>query len=158
MPRFGLRKILGLPLALVLTLAQLPGIGLVAGAASDVGTVSAYGRATPTSTTRTIPYFSDSFSYAGTTYPYTMVGTNPRTSQATTTVRAVIVPLRFVFADGKVAEPGTSVGNVLRSPLFQRASFTSGVTQYGDAIRRAMFWQDVSGTNYHVLLDRPRVL
>jgi hypothetical protein len=149
---------LGLPLALVLAMTQLSGAGLAAGAASDAGSVSTYGRAAPTVSTRTIPYFSGSFSYAGGNYPYTMVGTNPRTSQATTVVRAVIVPLRFVFADGNVSEPGPAVGEVLRSPLFKPASFTSGITQYGDAIRRAMFWQEVARTNYHVLIAPARVL
>jgi hypothetical protein len=107
---------------------------------------------------RTVPFFSDSFSFNGTTYPYTMVGTNPRTSTATTTVPTVIVPLRFVFADGQVAEPGAAVSNVIASPLFQGAPFTSGTTQYGDAIRRAMFWSYDANTDYHVLLGQPTVL
>jgi hypothetical protein len=156
-PRFGRQKLLGLVVALVLSVAQLPAIGLAAGVPSDSETMLAYGHATPTSLTRTVPYFSDSFSYAGTTDPYTMVGTNPRTSQATTKVPVVIVPLRFVFADGSVSDPGTTVSDVLGSPLFRRASFSSGETQYGDATRRAMFWQDVAGTDYHALVEQSRI-
>src|SRR5207247_10205055 len=44
-----------------------------------------------------------------------------------------------------------------RSPLFRPAPFTSGVTQYADAIQRAEFWTYTQGTNYHVLLRRPTV-
>src|SRR4051812_35125025 len=109
--RLPLRKIFALPLAFVLALVQISGAGLVAGAASNVGTVSTYGRAAPTSSTRTVPYFSDTFNYSGTSYPYMMVGANPRLSRGTTTVRAVIVPLRFVFADGNVSDPGTTAND-----------------------------------------------
>lgn len=157
MGRSVFRKGLWLSLVLVLTLVNLPGAGLVASAADD-GSTSSHGSVVPTAGARTIPYFSDSFTYNSATYPYTMVGTDPFTSTATTTVPVVIVPLRFDFADGSVFDPGTAIDNVLDSPLFQTASFTSGNTQYGDAIRRAMFWQSVAGTGYHVLLGKPSVL
>jgi hypothetical protein len=127
-------------------------------AAAGPGLTTTLGSAQPTPDARTIPYFGDSFSFRGTTYPYTMVGTNPRTSQATTTVPTVIVPLRLVFADGNVSDLGSTVSNVLASPIFQSGRFTSGTTQYGDAIRRAMFWKYVSKTDYHVLLGQPTVL
>jgi hypothetical protein len=66
--------------------------------------------------------------------------------------------LRFVFADGRVSDPGTTAASTAASPLFQAAKFTSGTTQYGDAIRRAMFWDYVSRTDYHVLLGQPTVV
>jgi hypothetical protein len=116
------------------------------------------GHATPHSGIRTIPYFSDSFSFDGTTYPYDMVGTDPRTSRATTVVPTAILPLRFVFADGNVSDVGDIVAKTLASPIFTPARFSTGDTQYGDAIRRAMFWQDVAGRPYHVLLAPPVVL
>ena len=52
---------------------------------------------------KTIPYWSSSFTDPtnGVTYPYTMVGTNPFTTNASTTVPTVIIPFRFVFADGR---------------------------------------------------------
>jgi hypothetical protein len=116
------------------------------------------GHASPRSGVVTIPYFSDSFSYGGVTYPYDMVGTNPETTTATTIVPTVILPLRFVFADGNVAGLGNVVAQTIASPLFKPASFSSGNTQYGDAIRRAMFWTYDGGTSYHVLLRKPVVL
>lgn len=155
---FSIRRTLWLPIGLVLALVLLPSAGLASSGPANDGSTWSYGRVTPTSTTRTIQYFGDSFSYNNVTYPYTMVGTNLATSWATTTVPVLIVPLRFVFPDGHEADPAGAIRDVQASPLFTSASFTTGVTQYGDAIRRAMFWQDVSGTNYHVLLASPTVL
>jgi hypothetical protein len=129
-----------------------------AAAAGPGLTTTTLGSAQPTPDARTIPYFGDSFSFRGVTYPYTMVGTNPRTSQATTTVPTVVVPLRLVFADGNVSDLGSTVSNVIASPIFQSARFTSGTTQYGDAIRRAMFWKYLAKTDYDVLLGQPVVL
>jgi hypothetical protein len=106
---------------------------------------------------RTVPTFEDSFTYAGQTYSYQMVGTNPRLSKRRTVVPTVIVPLRFVFADGSKFEPGKTTAQLRRSPIFRRAAFASGITQYGDAIQRAEFWPDTQNTRYHVVL-RPTVL
>jgi hypothetical protein len=142
-------------------LAALTVAGMLAtatAATAGAGWTTTYGSANPSIGARTIPYFADSFDFGGTAYPYTMVGTNPRTSTATTTVPTVVVPLRLVFADGHVSEVGTSVKSVLASPIFQNARFTSGRTQYGDAIQRAMFWKYDATTTYHVLLGRPLVL
>jgi hypothetical protein len=122
-----------------------------------VGTTT-YGSVDPSLGANTVPYFRDSFSFNGVTYPYTMVGTNPRTSTATTTVPTVTVPLRFVFADGSISDPGTTPSAVAASPIFQSAHFTSGNTQYGDAIRRAMFWKYTAKTDNHILLGQPTEL
>jgi hypothetical protein len=107
---------------------------------------------------QTVPFFRDAFRLGRVTYPYAMVGTNPRTSDDTTSVPTTVVPLKFVFADGHIAHLGTTVSAVTASPLFQAARFTSGKTQYGDAIRRAMFWRYVAHTDYHVLLKPLTVL
>jgi hypothetical protein len=105
----------------------------------------------------TIPFFTSSFRYNGTTYPYSMVGTNPFTSDATTTVPTEVTPVRFVFADGTVFNAGTVVRSAVRSPIWQAASFISGNTQYGDAIQRAEFWS-VIRHGYHVRLAQPTVM
>jgi hypothetical protein len=153
--------VVGLAAALMaggLSASAVP-VGADAGANASTGELTTtFGSTSPAPGARTIPYFSDSFSSGGVTYPYKMVGTNPRTSSATTTVPTVIVPLRFVFADGSVSDPGTTPSAVVSSPLFQGAKFTSGRTQYGDAMRRAMFWNFVAATDYHVLLGQPVVL
>jgi hypothetical protein len=88
---------------------------------ATAGWTTTYGSANPALRAHTVPYFADSFDFGGVTYPYKMIGTNPRASTATTTVPAVIVPLRFVFADGHVFDPGSIVAATIASPLFQRA-------------------------------------
>jgi len=106
---------------------------------------------------RTIPFFDGSFAVGGQTFPFRIVGTDPATAPATTVVRTVVVPLRFVFANGKVFDPRSTIGALRASPLFRPSSFLTGDTQYGDAIQRAEFWQQVQGTSYHVLLHRPTI-
>jgi hypothetical protein len=120
----------------------------------------------------TIPHWSGQFFYHGIPYKYTMVGTDPRLGSATTVVPVVIIPLRFVFADGSVLDAGsdlidgqTAIHGIVNSPLFQPYPFSSGginlgTTEYPDAFQRANFWNYVStkSKDYHVLLDKPTVL
>jgi len=119
----------------------------------------------------TIPHWTGSFTHQGLTYPYTMVGTDPKRGSATTTIPTVLIPLRFVFEDGTVMDASadsidgrTSIEGILASPIFQRHEFSVGGigvgnTQYGDAFQRANFWTAVSrgSRDYHVLLAQPRV-
>jgi hypothetical protein len=109
-------------------------------------------------TSKTVPHWTSSFTTDGVVYPYTMVGTNPATSAATTTVPTVIIPFKFVLPDGSVLDGSTKVSNVLGSPNFKSYAYTSGNTQFGDAVQRAEFWSSVASTNYHVLLGKPTVL
>src|SRR3954470_10423699 len=121
------------------------------------------GGATPFRTAKTIPYWSSSFTDPtnGVTYPYTMVGTNPFTTNASTTVPTVIIPFRFVFADGAVMDGTQDVARTVASPIFTPYTFPvaySGageVTQYGDAVYRAQWNKNPS--NYHVLLGTPTI-
>ena len=115
-----------------------------------------------------IPMWSSSFTFQGTTFPFTMIGTNPASGSATTTVPVVIIPLRFTFSNGTSLSANgtvcndtqTSVQRVQNSPIFQNATFVPGgtnvgTTQYEDAYQRANFWSSVSTTspNYHVRLN-----
>src|SRR2546428_6980598 len=103
--------------------------------ASSVGVQGAFARRRSRSDRlRTVPYFEDTFVSGGKTYLYRMVGQNPKVSAGRTMVRDVIVPLRFVFADGQVFDASSTIRPLRRSPLFRPAPFTSGVTQYADAI------------------------
>ncbi|MGZ4795263.1 MAG: hypothetical protein ACXVJX_09270 [Acidimicrobiia bacterium] len=107
-----------------------------------------------------LPTWSSSFVSNGATYPYTMVGTDPAAGSATTAVRTEILPLRLTF-DGGVTLDGTDVVQATRlSPMFKSGDYRSGRTQYGDAMQRASFWDDVSTVSprYHVLLSEPKVL
>jgi len=100
----------------------------------------------------TVPYWSSSFTFGGTTYGYRMVGTDPAAGAATTTVAATIVPLAMTFSNGKTFD-GTAGGqSALLSPLFVPSRFPEGKTQFGDAVMRGEFWQYARGESYHVLL------
>ena len=119
------------------------------------------GGATPFRTSKTIPYWSSSFTDPTNrvTYPYTMVGTNAFTSTAQTTVPTVIIPFRFVFANGIVMDGGGDVAATIASPIFADYTYplsNNDFTQYGDAIQRAQF--NRLGSNYHVRLGAPTVL
>lgn len=122
-----------------------------------VANVLARGKGHPASA---VPYWSSSFTYKGTTYPYTMIGTNPAAGSATTTIQPIIVPISFTFSNGVTLDGSKRVQPALASPIFQNAPFVSGNTQYGDAIQRAEFWNSVSTTSpdYHVLLGKSTVL
>ena len=120
--------------------------------------------------TRTVPFWSSSFTDPtnGVTYPFTMVGSDPRLG-GSTTVATAIIPLRFTFIAGSQAAMGLApvaasldgadnVGATLASPIFSPANFgisgDAGV-QYGDAMMRAQFGK--VGTGYHVRLGQPEV-
>jgi hypothetical protein len=127
---------------------------------------------------RTIPHFT--FSYTdptnGVTYPITMVGSDPRSGNVSTTVKTVIVPLKLNFVaagqdtsaidalyyPGYHATPltksfdgGTRVNNVLASPIFTQFTTPNDMghdtAQVGDAFMRAQFGK--IGTGYHVKLE-----
>jgi len=106
-----------------------------------------------------LKHWSSSFTSEGKTWKYSMVGTNPTKGSATTTVPVTIVPLLIKFSNGKSFDGTPQVASTTGSPLFQNANFTSGTTQYGDAIQRAEFWNSVStkSPNYHVLVGSPTI-
>ena len=107
---------------------------------------------------------------------YTMVGPNPASTNASTTVPVVIIPIKMVYGTlngNRTFDPlavtlpnGQSLmANILGSPLFQsnvtfvQGGTNVGTTQYIDAFQRANFWSSVSGNSlYHVLLGTPTVL
>src|SRR4051794_33910793 len=136
----------------------------------------------PEPTARTIPYWSASFTDPGNgeTYPFSMVGAEPRSGRATT-VPTEIVPLRLNFVAGRqdtqsLAQPEVGYAApqplsvsldasgdaalTVASPVFQayrHAALLGGdTTQAGDAFMRAQFGR--IGSSYHVLLGQPRVV
>ena len=100
---------------------------------------------------------------------FTMVGTDPSSTNTTTTVTAYLVPIRLlmsptpggIFDPAHVLPNGRSVTqNVVDSPIFNagidfvQGGTDLGNTQYLDAFQRATFWSYVkTNTNYHVLLN-----
>jgi hypothetical protein len=111
-------------------------------------------------TNNTVPHWTSSFTFEGTVFPFTMVGTNPGSSNSTTTVPTVLIPVKFVFANGAVLDGSTKVANVLGSPNFHDATYGTGITQFADAVQRAEFFSSVSTTSpdWHTLIGAPEVL
>lgn len=115
------------------------------------------------------------------TWPYTMVGRSPFSSDdeddrrgRSTTIGAPIVPVNldlrnfdgspryFIFPDGTrgprmFLDATQYVPPVLKSPIFSNAFFTSSnkPTQYNDAVQRATFFSQADD-NWHTIL-KPRV-
>lgn len=120
----------------------------------------------------TVQHWKGKFRWQGEEYAFSMVGTDPAHGSVTTTVPVILVPVRYVFADGSVLDPSTDISggviplqSILHSPVFQdRDYFVGGVfvghTQLADAMQRANFWNYVSSNapDYHVRLDTPTVL
>ena len=100
---------------------------------------------------------------------FTMVGTDPSSTNTTTTVTAYLVPIRILinptplgsFDPQHVLSNGRRViQNVALSPIFNsgidfvQGGTDLGNTQYIDAYQRGNFWSDVqTNSNYHVLLN-----
>jgi hypothetical protein len=110
---------------------------------------------------QSVPAWQSSFSYAGTTYPYVMVG-KPPSSPGTSRIDVDLIPVEVVFdnildASGEplVFDPEPIVPQVTTSPLFAEASYPNGFTQYVDAIQRANF--PSAPDNWHTLLNHPHV-
>src|SRR5579872_2626475 len=115
-----------------------------------------------------------SFAYHGTNN-FVMVGTNPATTNTTTTIPVFIIPMTMVFTkNGKqlVFSPTKKIGTglsavqqTLASPIFKssvdyvQGGTDIGTTQYEDAFQRGNFWTDVmTNTDYHVMLGTPKVV
>jgi hypothetical protein len=106
---------------------------------------------------------------------YVMPGTNPNSTNTSTTVPVVLVPIKMVYGarNGNmtfdpnvhtVSNGKTVTQNTLASPLvnagidFVQGGVDLGNTQYIDAYQRGNFWSGVStNTGYHVLLGVPTV-
>ncbi len=117
--------------------------------------------------TPTVTHWTGSLSAGGTSF--TMVGTDPQTTNSATTVTAFLIPVRIVitptpagiFDPAHVLPNGRSViQNTALSPIFNsgidfvQGGIDLGNTQYIDAFQRGNFWSSVStNTNYHVLLN-----
>ena len=103
-----------------------------------------------------VPTWSDSFSTAGTVYPYTMVGTDPAAGSASTHVPVEIIPLTLDFPGNCVLGHSGMAADLEASPLFSASNdFRNGATEYLDALQRGSFWSTVStvSPDYHLLLD-----
>jgi hypothetical protein len=110
------------------------------------------------------PHFTSSFTVNGTTYPFTMIGKDPKTGHSST-IQSIIIPLRLNFTglgpDGSSTltfDPGTAVTSMVGSPLYQAAEFPNGTGQFCDQMQRAAFWNLMDKQHrWHVYMDQPNV-
>jgi hypothetical protein len=125
----------------------------------------------------TVPTFTKSFTFAGVTYPYTMMGHKPEAG-GTTEIPTTYVPMSFFFDEfvdqngNNITIDATAINDEIRhSPNFDDFGYGSGFTQFGDAIQRAEFFSVIGknkggggndgGDNdgpWHTLLGRPQIL
>lgn len=110
-----------------------------------------------------VPHFSGSFAFQGKTFPFTVVGGNPKSAQ-TTLIPTQIIPIALFFdgysdEQGKpiTLDPGRDVTGVMNSPSFRLAQYPTGYTQFGDAVQRAQFFH-VMSPDWHTLLEPPQTL
>jgi hypothetical protein len=107
---------------------------------------------------------------------FTMVGTDPTSTNVTSTIPVYIIPVRLKYGkpngnhtfDPKntvLSNGKTVINNIIASPIFDPGEdFTQGgtdlgTTQYIDAFQRGNFWSTVAtNSKYHVLLGTPKVL
>src|SRR5579859_2894250 len=125
-------------------------------AAADGGTLLAAGTA---HNYVSVDHWKSTFVSNGITYKYSMVGNAPSTNSSAT-IPVNIIPVNLTVNYNGVTSQwnGTDVvAATVNSPLFKKANFTSGNTQYVDAIQRAEFFSQIS-SKYHVLLGKPNVM
>jgi hypothetical protein len=141
--------------------APRPPAPRVDGTESVLRAVPPVARAAPAKRAGGLTSWTGSLALKGKTYPYTMLGSDPAAGSKTTKLRVRIIPLSLTFEDGGATlDPTDLVDDIVASPIFKRADYRSGHTQYGDAMQRAQFWDRVQTTSpqYHVLVSKPKVL
>jgi hypothetical protein len=123
-----------------------------------------------------IAQFNGSFTdMLGDKINYTMIGGDPTSTNKSTTIKVVVVPVKLVFnkaTGGMTFDPlkhkwpnGLNEVDLLKaSPLisdavdWKQGGTDLGQTQYLDAYQRGNFWSTVKNEpNYHILLDIAKV-
>jgi hypothetical protein len=165
---------LGLVIGIAL-LGSIPGVSQTVDFIDGVAGTAKFGRPIGFGPAQAVPsagsvnselaFFSKGFFSFTRNIPMNIVGTDPGSGAATTTIPTVIVPLKITFTDSANTLDGTNVVvTITNSPIFQIADYTVdgtdlGMTQYGDAVQRGQFWNlpGFSQAGYHVLLGPPTI-
>jgi hypothetical protein len=131
--------------------------------------------AAPLSTPPTaLTTWNGSFEYEGKSNSFIMVGTNPATTNTTTTFQVEIIPVKLSITSkgttytfdpmAKLSSGKSPVQYTVASPLFKsvvdwnQGGTDLGKTQYEDAFQRGNFWTDVmTNTSYHTMLSAPKL-
>ena len=111
-----------------------------------------------------VVFYEANYTSFGKQNSFRIIGTDPSLGAATSTIPAVIVPLRITFPDSSVLDGTNQATVTANSPIFPNSDYTTGgtdigVTQFGDAMQRAEFWNlpGFSQSGYHVLLGTPTI-
>jgi len=110
-----------------------------------------------------VPNFMSSFTFGGTTYPYTMVGDDPKHGGSTHVPTSLVTIQLFFdeYADQNgnniVIDALTVAPQFLSGPNFETAAYGTGTTQFSDSVQRAEFF-NVMKPGWHTLINRPRML
>jgi hypothetical protein len=128
-------------------------------------------QATPATpiTIQSVPFFNGSFTFQGQTFPFSMMGRRPQAG-GTTEINTSYLAISFFF-DEFVDQNGNNIvidatgntKNLLNGPDFERFPYTTGNTQFSDAVQRAEFFNVMKDPNedgaeqaWHTLLESPR--
>lgn len=86
-------------------------------------------------TTRTIPYWSSAFTDPtnGVTYPYTMVGTDPRAGDVSTTIPVTIIPLAITFTNVGPGVVNTTLDGTSKLAAVEASPIFDGSADIGHA-------------------------
>jgi len=119
-----------------------------------------------------IPTFSSSFTFGGQNFPFSIVGRAPQAG-GTTVIPTTLVPMSFFF-DEFVDQNGNNItidtaaisDEIKNSPLFEKSPFSTGNTQFNDAMQRAEFFNLINTKrdendgdgSWHTLLTTPKTL
>ena len=121
-----------------------------------------------------LPQHTFSYKYNSQTISAVIVGPDPATSNATTTIPVGIIPIKMVYGasnGNKTFDPNTTYAGkytatqmVAASPMFNslfdyvQGGTDLGKTQYIDAYDRANFWGSIQTNNkYHLLFAKPLI-
>ena len=92
-----------------------------------------------------LPTWSRPFTVEGKPYSYTLIGTDPSSGPAVTSIPTLLVPIRLTVPDflvngsPLVLDATSIMKRVLDSPIFTASKFDSGRLQFADAMLHAEF-------------------
>ncbi len=130
---------------------------------------AAQGASSAPVTIRSVPFFNGSFTFQNQAFPFSMMGGRPQAG-GTTRIDTSYLAISFFFdefvdnnGNNIVIDATGNTKNLLNGPDFERFPYTTGNTQFSDAVQRAEFFnvmkqprEDDSDDAWHTLLELPR--
>jgi len=117
-------------------------------------THDALARAQAAGTLQTLPSWTQGFTIQGQNYSYTLLGSDPAAGAATTVIPTVLIPIRLTVSDyivnGQplVLDATRQMPDIVNSPIFTPAKFSTGTLQFADAMLHAEF--PTAPKNWHL--------